>query len=202
MTRGSESPHEETAVAAEPEPLSDVQLLGDNPSVGSLLALFGAPVETQDHLGDESISPEALRAIVAGLLERQHTEREAFLSALTAYKDLSERLAIDLADARDLLAAQGEADRREREHLVMEFLDRLDVLAAKISTSAARYSAQLEDKDRLLEDSEQRVQAYAGRAATAQAVIDDIHRSSSWRMTAPLRLMSRLLAQRRSQPEA
>ena len=82
-----------------------------------------------------------------------------------------------------------------------EFLDRLDVLSAKISTSAARYSAQLEEKDRLLEQHEQRVLAYAGIAAAAQSVIDDVHRSSSWRVTAPLRLMSRMMGRRRSEPD-
>ena len=38
--------------------------------------------------------------------------------------------------------------------------------------------------------------AYAGQAATAQSVVDDMRRSSSWRLTAPLRLMSRIAARR------
>ena len=84
----------------------------------------------------------------------------------------------------------------EREHLVMEFLDRVDQLSAKISTSAARYEAQLAQKDSLLEAQERRVEAYAGQAAVAQSVIDDIRTSTSWRVTAPVRLVSRLLARR------
>ncbi len=143
--------------------------------------------------------PARVLAIVAGLMERQHAELEALRSALRAYEDLTTRLTVDVADARAELAAQVEAARAEREHVVKEFLDRLDVLSAKISTSAARYTAQLEDKDRLLQEQEQRVLAYAGRAATAQSVIDDIYTSSSWRLTAPLRLVSKIMG-RRAEP--
>lgn len=177
-----------------------VELLQNVPSaVGRLLTLFGEPVETYEHSGDESVSPLAVRAIVANLIERQHTEREAFLSALRAYKDLTARLTIDVAEARSELAAQVEFARVEREHLVSEFLDRVDVLSAKISTSASRYAAQLVEKDRQLEEQEQRLLAHAGQAATAQSIIDDILTSSSWRFTAPIRLMSRVVS-RRSRP--
>ena len=96
-----------------------VDLLQDVPSaVGSLLAMFGEPREAHEHLGDEPIPPHAVRVLVAGLLEQQRTEWEALLSALTAYKDLSAQLAVDVADARRELTAQAESARLEREHLV------------------------------------------------------------------------------------
>ncbi len=174
-----------------------VELLRNVPSaVGGLMDIFSESVEAFEQPGGESVSPVALRAIVARLIERQDADREALLSALRAYKDLTTRLTIDVSDARSELAAQAESARLEREHLVREFLDRLDVLSAKISTSAARFAAELEEKDRLLQAQEQRVLAYAGQAATAQSVIDDLRQSSSWRVTAPLRLMSRIVGRR------
>ena len=77
----------------------------------------------------------------------------------------------------------------EREHLVGEFLDRVDHLSSKVSTTASRYSAELADKDALLEAQERRLEVYAGHAANAQSIIDDMHRSTSWRVTAPVRLL-------------
>ncbi len=174
-----------------------VELLRNVPSaVGGLMDIFSESVEAFEQPGGESVSPVALRAMVARLIERQGADRQALLSALRAYKDLTTRLTIDVSDARSELASQAELARLEREHLVKEFLDRLDVLSAKISTSAARSAAELEEKDRLLQEQEQRVLAYAGQAATAQSVIDDIRQSSSWRVTAPLRLMSRFVGRR------
>ncbi len=174
-----------------------VELLRNLPSApGDLLDIVIGSVEPFDDLDDESMSPVAMRAIAARWIERQRAERDALLSALRAYQDLTTRLALEAADARRQLAAQIESARLEREHLVTEFLDRLDVLSAKISTSAARFEAQLEDKDRLIGEHEQRMLAYAGQAATAQSVVEDMRRSSSWRLTAPLRLMSRIAARR------
>jgi hypothetical protein len=45
---------------------------------------------------------------------------------------------------------QLEAARLEREHLVAEFLDRVDELSAKVSTTASRYRAELADTNALL----------------------------------------------------
>ncbi len=172
-----------------------VELLRNVPSaVGNLLAL--AQSEPLALLGEEP-SALAVQAVLGQLLERHEKEREVFVSALRAYKELTAHLSAELADARDQLATQVDAARVERERLLQEFLDRLDVLSAKISTSAAKYTAELEDKERVLEERQQQVLAYAGQAATARSVIDDIYTSSSWRATAPLRIMSRLMARRR-----
>jgi len=178
-----------------------VEILRSVPSaVGRYLAVLGEPLDTDGHLDDETVSPRAVRAVVAGLVEGQVVERQALLSAIESYRNHAEGLALELHETRQSLAAQVESARLEREQLLREFLDRLDVLSAKISTSAARFSAELAEKDRLLEEQEQKTLAYAGLAATAQSVIDDMHRSSSWRMTAPLRLLSRLAARRPPQP--
>jgi hypothetical protein len=190
-----------TAAADDPGRLQETPADGPMPSVellrhvrSAMSGPGGESVEAIEGLDDESASPLVLRAIVVGLIERQHSDREAFQSALKAYEDLTERLTTEMTETRGLLAAQVESARLEREHLVAEFLDRLDVLSAKISTSASRFALQLEDKDRLLEDQELRMLAYAGQAATAQSVIDDLHKSSSWRYTSPLRLLSRMLS--------
>ena len=174
------------------------------PAVGSLLAVFREPVGTYELLGEEAIPPHAVRAIVTEMVERQQTEREVFLSALRAYKELSERLGLEVAQTRSELATLAEEARIERTRLLQEFLDRLDVLTAKISTSAARYESELTAKDLLIEDNERRAEAYAGQAAIAQSIIEDMHRSTSWRVTAPVRLLSRLLARRATpaQPES
>ncbi len=174
-----------------------VDLLTHAPAaVGRYLALLGEPLEDGELLGDEPLPPGAVRAVVRAMRERQDVERAAILGAVQAYREYAAGLATELEVARRDLAAQVEAARIEREQVVREFLDRLDVLSAKISTSASRYAAQLEEKDRLIEEQQQEVLAYAGQAATAQSVIDDIRRSSSWRMTAPLRLLSRMAGRR------
>jgi hypothetical protein len=101
--------------------------------------------------------------------------------------------------ARNDLHEQVEAARLEREHLVAEFLDRVDELSAKVSTTASRYRAELADTNALLEAEGRKAEAYAGQAAIAQSVLDDMRHSTSWRVTAPVRVLSRLLA-RKAQP--
>ncbi len=164
-------------------------------AMAGLLAL--ERVEPVELVGEEPLAPADTRVLVGRLLEHQHVEREAFLSAMRAYRELASHLSLELAGARQEL----ESARLEREQLLHDFLDRLDVLSAKISTSATKYTKEIEEKDRLLEEHHQQVLAYAGRAADARSVIDDMRVSSSWRLTAPLRLLSRLLA-RRHQPDS
>ncbi len=118
---------------------------------------------------------QAVRALIGQVIEQQQAEREAFRSALRVYEEETKRLTVEVAEARSELSVQIEAARREREHLVGEFLDRIDHLSSKISTSAARYEAQLAEKDVLLQDGERRVEAYAGLAADAQSA----HRRAS-----------------------
>jgi hypothetical protein len=176
--------------------LSIVELLRDGQaSAVSLATILGEHAELEQLLAAEPVSPMA-RAIIGRLIEHQNAEREAFLSALRVYQEETSRLTLDVTRSREEMARQIDAARLEREHLLAEFLDRLDLLSAKISTSAARYTAQLAEKEILLRDAEKRVEVYAGKAANAQSVIADMRRSSSWRLTAPMRLVSRMLARR------
>lgn len=165
-------------------------------AVGAFLALIGEQMELQHLLADEPEPSEAVRALIGRVIDQQHAERAAFLAAFRVYKEESARLSTELVEARSELVQQTEAARLEREHLVAEFLDRVDELAAKVSTTASRYSAELADKEALLEAEGRKVEAYAGQAAVAQSVIDDMRQSTSWRLTAPVRLLSRMLARK------
>ena len=147
MTPTRKPPAAAADAVAEPDPLIGAPILEEflqldpenvPPAVGNLLAVFREPVDSYEQLGDEAISPQAVRAIVTEIVTRQRTEREVFVSALGAYKDLTDRLAMEATDARSELSAQAELAQLERAQLLKEFLDRLDVLTAKISTSAAR----------------------------------------------------------------
>jgi hypothetical protein len=150
-------------------------------------------------LTDEPEPSEAVRALIGRVIDQHHAEREAFLSALRVYQDETARLSDELEVARNDLQQQLEAARLEREHLVAEFLDRVDELSAKVSTTASRYRAELADTNALLEAEGRKAETYAGQAAVAQSVLDDIRNSTSWRVTAPVRVLSRLLA-RKAQP--
>ena len=147
-------------------------------------------------IGPESEVPTAIVAFVGRMIEQQQAERDTFLAALRVYKEETERLTLDVSKARAELTEERHASREERQLLIGEFLDRVDQLSAKISTSASRFAAELEERDARIEDQERRVEAYAGLAANAQSVIEDMRRSTSWRLTMPVRVLSRLLARR------
>ncbi len=185
----------EALVAQEPVDGSSgsVDLLEHAPGVvGSMLTLFGDQ-SAQGQMGETIELSAAAETLVGRLIERHETERAAFLEALRTYQDLTMQLSDELSAARLGLATQIESARLEREALVKEFLDRVDLLAAKVSTGASKHVAELTLKERQLEDAENRVLAYAGLAASAESVVEDLRRSSSWRVTAPLRLFSGLM---------
>ena len=178
-----------------------VDMLRNAPlAVGALLTLSSEQVELHELLRGEPEPSAAVHALIGRIIDQHYAEREAFLSALRVYEDENARVSNELVEVRLELTQQIEAARREREHLVAEFLDRVDELSAKVSTTASRYSAKLADTNALLEAEGRKAEAYAGQAATTQSVIDDMRRSTSWRITAPVRLMSRLLARKAQAP--
>jgi hypothetical protein len=180
-----------------------VDMLRRAPSgVGALVALLGEQAELQDLLTVDPEPSEAVRAVIGRVIDRQPAERETLLAAVQAYQDEADRLQGELQAARSELAQQRDAAREEREHLVAEFLDRVDELAAKVSTTAARYSAELADTNALLEAEGRKAETYAGQAAVAQSVLEDMRSSTSWRITAPVRVLSRLLARKAQPPSA
>jgi hypothetical protein len=148
--------------------------------------------------GGESDLPGAVLSFIGRIVEQQQAERETFLAALRVYKEETTRLTLEVSQARSELSQQLQLARVEREHLVSEFLDRVDQLSAKVSTTASKYEGELAEKDAKIEDQERRVEAYAALAADAQSELGDMRRSSSWRVTAPVRLLSRLMAARRA----
>jgi hypothetical protein len=169
-------------------------------AVGAFLAVLGEQMELHHLLTEEPEPSEAVRALIGRVIDHQRAEREAFISALRVYKDETARLSDELVVARTDLQQQLEAARLEREHLLAEFLDRVDELSAKVSTTASRYRAELADTNALLEAEGRKAEAYAGQAAIAQSVLDDMRHSTSWRVTAPVRLLSRLLARKAHSP--
>lgn len=194
------------AATTGPRALSETLMTSDRTPLGGKTVVAAESVEAirdgsveellRVEIGRESELPTALVAFVGRMMEQHQAERETFLAALRVYKEETERLTLEVSQTRGELSAQIQASREERQHLIGEFLDRVDELSAKISTSAARYTSKLEEKDVIIVDMGHRVDAYAGLALKAQGVIDDMHQSTSWRLTAPLRLASRLLARR------
>jgi hypothetical protein len=168
--------------------------------VGAFLTMFGEQVELHELATPEPEPSEAVRALIGRIIDQHYAERDAFFAALRVYQDETARHSNELVGVRNELTQQIEAARLEREHIVAEFLDRVDELSAKVSTTASRYSAELADTNALLEAEGRKAEAYAGQAAIAQSVLADMQRSTSWRVTAPVRLLSRLLA-RRAQSE-
>jgi hypothetical protein len=178
-----------------------VDMLREAPlAVGAFLTLSGEQIELHELLTREPEPSAAVHALIGRIIDQHYAERDALLSALRVYQDENARVSNELVEARLELTQQIEAARREREHLVAEFLDRVDELSAKVSTTASRYSAQLADTNALLEAEGRKAEAYAGQAADTQSVIDDMRRSTSWRITAPVRLASRLLARKAQAP--
>lgn len=170
-------------------------------AVGAFLTMFGEPAELHELLTPQPEPSDAVRALIGRIIDQRYAEREAFMSALRVYEDEAARVSDELVAARSELTQQIEAARREREHLVAEFLDRVDELGAKLSTTASRSAAELADTNALLKAEGRKAEAYAGQAAIAQSVIEDMRGSTSWRITGPVRLLSRMLA-RKAEPPA
>ena len=78
MTPTRKPPSGAADAVAEPDPLSGGPILEEflqldpesvPPAVGNLLAVFREPVDSYEQLGDEAISPQAVRAIVTEIVD-------------------------------------------------------------------------------------------------------------------------------------
>lgn len=98
------------------------------------------------------------------------------------------------------LVEQREQAQVEMELMRTEYFGRLDELTARLSTSAARHARELTSMELALEGREHEAEVLAGEAAEARRRIDELLGSSSWRMTAPVRLLSRLVGPRAKGP--
>ena len=185
---GPQSPADEHHSAGEDDRLQEAsdleRILEFEPSaVSSLVAVLTEPVATLEQIDEETVSPLALRAVVTGLVERQRAEREAFFAALAAYKELTERLALDVSDARHELAA--EADRGGSN---VNNWSRISWTGSMCSQPRFRHpplASPANSQRRTPCFSRNRTASWPtpSLAATAQSVIDDMRASNSWRLT-------------------
>ncbi len=108
-------------------------------AVGAFLALLGEQIELHHLLHDEPEPSEAVRALIGRVIDQQHAERRRVPRRAPGLQG-RDRPPLGGAGERPgaSSAQQIEAARREREHLVAEFLDRVDELSAKVSTTASR----------------------------------------------------------------
>ncbi len=166
-----------------------------------LFALLAERSEFRHLLGPEAASPSAIRALIDSLNESRHIERETFQFALDATRETMATLASQSGMLRDELIEYKEQARFEKAVMQEEYFGRLDELTAKLSTSAARYTRELTIRELALEAREREAEVLAGEAAEAQRRVAEVLRSSSWRLTAPFRLLSRLAGSGRAKDQ-
>jgi hypothetical protein len=162
------------------------------PAFRGLFALLAERDAFRHILAPEATSPSALRAFIDSLEESRRLERETFQFALDATRNTMAALASQSGILRDELVEYKEQTRLEKAVMQDEYFGRLDELTAKLSTSAARYTRDLTIRELALEAREREAERLAGEAAEAQRRLAELLGTSSWRITAPLRLLSRL----------
>jgi hypothetical protein len=167
-------------------PLIDL-LRNAPPAFRGLFALFAERSEFRHLLGPEAVSPTAVRALIESLTESRRVERETFEVALRTSRETMANLATECGMLR-------------AEQLVMqsEFFGRLDELGAKLSTSAAHYNRELTERELEIAARVRQAEFLAGEAAEAQRKVAELQSSASWRVTAPVRLLSRFMGSARS----
>ena len=161
-----------------------------------LFALFAERSAYRHVLGPEPASPSDVITFIDSLKEARQTEREAFKIALDATRETIATLMRESVTLKTELVEQREQARLDMELMRDEYFGRLDELTARLSTSAARYTRELTTKELALEAQRHETELLAGEAAEAQRRIAELLHSSSWRMTAPVRLFSRLVGTR------
>lgn len=172
------------------------------PGFRGLFALLAERDAFRHILGPEATSPSALRALIDSLEENRRLERETFHFALDATRETMATLATQSGILRDELIDYKEQARLEKAVMQDEYFGRLDELTAKLSTSAARYTRELTIRELALEAREREAERLAGEAAEAQRRLTELLSTSSWRITAPLRLLSRLAGSGRAKDQS
>lgn len=176
-----------------------VDLLRDAPpAFRGLFALFAERSEFRHVLGSEPVSPSAVRTFIDSLNESRRLERETFQTALHTTRETMATLATESGMLRAELIEYKELASLEKATMQKEYFGRLDELAAKLSTSAARYARELTVRELALAAREREAERLAGEAAEAQRRLAEILETSSWRMTAPVRLLSSLFGSGRA----
>ncbi len=176
-----------------------VDLLRDAPpAFRALFAIFAERSEFRHILGPGSISPSAVRTLIDSLNESREIERDTFQIAINATRETMAALATESGALRAELVAYKEQVSLERAAMQNEYFGRLDELTAKLSTSAARYTRELTIRELALQAREREAEMLAGEAAEAQRRLTELQHSSSWRVTAPVRLLSRLIGSGRA----
>jgi hypothetical protein len=171
-------------------------------SFGGLFALLAERDEFRHILGPEAMSPSALRNLIDSLEQSRRVERETFQFALDATRETMATLATQSGILRGELIDSKEQARIEKAVMRDEYFGRLDELTAKLSTSAARYTRELTIRELALEAREREAERLAGEAAEAQRRLAELLSTSSWRLTAPLRLLSRLAGSGRAKDQS
>ena len=174
-------------------PLIDL-LRNAPPAFRGLFALFAERSEFRHLLGPEPVSPTAVRALIESLTESRQVERETFQVALRTSRETMATLATESGMLRAELIEAGV----EKTVMQNEYFGRLDELSAKLSTSAAHYSRELTERELEIAARERQAEFLASEAAEAQRKVAEILSTTSWRVTAPVRLLSRLMGSARS----
>jgi hypothetical protein len=174
-------------------PLIDL-LRNAPPAFRGLFALFAERSEFRHLLGPEPVSPAAIRALLESLAESRRVERETFQVALQTSRETMATMATESGMLRAELIEAGV----EKAVMQNEYFGRLDELAAKLSTSAAQYTRELTERELEIAARVRQAEFLAGEAAEAQRKVAELLNTASWRVTAPVRLLSRLMGSARS----
>ena len=166
-------------------------------ALGAFLALFGEQIELHDLLHNEPEPSPTVRALIGRVIDQQqpNATRSSPRSVPTRRRPLAS--APRSSNPGVSCPTRSNRARQEREHLVSgvprpgrpPLLQDLDLGRRGTRPSSPKRTCSSRTGSA-------RSRPTPGIAADAQSVIDDIHHSTSWRLTAPVRLLSRMLASR------